>query len=325
MNARRACVDDGGGGRVRHARGREDEHRRHYGRAPARDPIFHCSSLCRATEKLTGFFGCLANLLRPVHGTPRHGTPQGRGAHDFTSEQFRREIAHPAPHGGRVAGSRSAQGGGGCGRGRRPRRPALGAWRPTVVRRGYGRSARVRPRQARPSRVASRDFTSESFHRVDMRRVGAGRPTVARRGYGRSARVRPRQARPSRVASRDFTSESFHRVDMRRVGAGRPTVARRGYGRSARVRPRQARPSRVASRDFTSESFHRVDMRRVGARSTRATLGAGRPTVARHGCGRSARVRPRQSRPSRVAPRDFTSESFRRNLFYTSTRSSLNL
>ena len=279
MNARRACVDDGGGGRVRHARGREDEHRRHYGRAPARDPIFHCSSLCRATEKLTGFFGCLANLLRPVHGTPRHGTPQGRGAHDFTSEQFRREIAHPAPHGGRVAGSRSAQGGGGCGRGRRPRRPALGAWRPTVVRRGYGRSARVRPRQARPSRVASRDFTSESFHRVDMRRVGAGRPTVARRGYGRSARVRPRQARPSRVASRDFTSESFHRVDMRRVGA----------------------------------------------RSTRATLGAGRPTVARHGCGRSARVRPRQSRPSRVAPRDFTSESFRRNLFYTSTRSSLNL
>ena len=279
MNARRACVDDGGGGRVRHARGREDEHRRHYGRAPARDPIFHCSSLCRATEKLTGFFGCLANLLRPVHGTPRHGTPQGRGAHDFTSEQFRREIAHPAPHGGRVAGSRSAQGGGGCGRGRRPRRPALGAWRPTVVRRGYGRSARVRPRQARPSRVASRDFTSESFHRVDMRRVGAGRPTVARRGYGRSARVRPRQARPSRAGARDFTSESFHRVDMRRVGA----------------------------------------------RSTRATLGAGRPTVARHGCGRSARVRPRQSRPSRVAPRDFTSESFRRNLFYTSTRSSLNL
>ena len=33
-------------------------------------------------------------------------------------------------------------------------------------------------------------------------------------------------------------------------------------------------------------------MRRVGARSTRAALGAWRPTVARHGCGRSARVRP---------------------------------
>ena len=233
MNARRACVDDGGGGRVRHARGREDEHRRHYGRAPARDPIFHCSSLCRSTEKLTGFFGCLANLLRPVHGAPRHGMPQGRGARDFTSEQFRREIVHPAPHGGRVAGSRSAQGGGACGRGRCPRRPAL--------------------------------------------------------------------------------------------GAGRPTVVRRGYGRSARVRPRQARPSRVAPRDFTSESFRRVDMRRVGARSIRAALGAWRPTGARHGCGRSARVRPRQARPSRVAPRDFTSESFRRNLFYTSTRSFLNL
>ena len=107
-------------------------------------------------------------------------------------------------------------GGGACGRGRCPRRPALGAGRPTVVRRGYGRSARVRPRQARPSRVAPRDFTSESFRRVDMRRVGArstraalgaGRPTVARHGCGRSARVRPRQARPSRVASRDFTSE----------------------------------------------------------------------------------------------------------------------
>ena len=264
MNARRACVDDGGGGRVRHARGREDEHRRHYGRAPARDPIFHCSSLCRSPEKLTGFFGCLANLLRPVHGTPRHGTPQGRGARDFTSEQFRREIAHPAPHGGRVAGSRSAQGGGACGRGRCPRRPAL----------------------------------------------GAGRLTVVRRGYGRSARVRPRQARPSRAGARDFTSESFRRVDMRRVGAGRPTEARHGCGRSARVRPRQARPSRAGARDFTSESFHRVDMRRVGARSTRATLGAGRPTVARHGCGRSARVRPRQARPSRVAPRDFVPTQF---------------
>ena len=158
-----------------------------------------------------------------------------------------------------------------CGRGRCPRRPALGAGRPTVVRRGYGRSARVRPRQARPSRAGARDFTSESFHRVDMRRVGA-----------RSTRAT--------------------------LGAGRPTVVRHGCGRSARVRPRQARPSRMGVRDFTSESFRRVAMWRVGARSTRAALGAWRPTVARHGCGRSARVRPRQVRPSRVASRDFTSE-----------------
>ena len=75
--------------------------------------------------------------------------------------------------------------------GARSTRAALGAGRPTVVRRGYGRSARVRPRQARPSRVAPRDFTSESFHRVDMRRVGAGRPTVARRGCGRDKRGPP--------------------------------------------------------------------------------------------------------------------------------------
>ena len=165
--------------------------------------------------------------------------PQGRGVRDFTSEQFRREIAHPAPHGGRVAGLRSAQGGG------------------LVV--------------------------------------------------GADVLGGPPSARDVRLW----------------LGAG--TAARRGYGRSARVRPQHARPSRVVPRDFTSESFHRVDMRRVGAGSTRAALGAWRPTVARHECGRSARVRPRQARPSRVAPRDFTSESFRRNLFYTSTRSFLNL
>ena len=41
-----------------------------------------------------------------------------------------------------------------------------------------------------------------------------------------------------------------------------------------------------------------------------------RPRRVASNCG-SARVRPRQVRPSRVAPRDFTSESFRRNLFYT--------
>ena len=64
------------------------------------------------------------------------------------------------------------------------------------------------------------------------------------------------------------------------------------------VRPRQARPSRVAevqeTRDFTSEQFRRGDTRRVGARSTRAALGAGRPSRARR------RARPRQARPSRV-------------------------
>ena len=269
MNARRACVDDGGGGRVRHARGREDEHRRHYGRAPARDPIFHCSSLCRSPEKLTGFFGCLANLLRPVHGAPRHGMPQGRGARDFTSEQFRREIAHPAPHGGRVAGSRSAQGGGGLWQG-----PMSSAARP---RRGTSdcSPARVRPRQARPSRVASRDFTSESFRRVDMRRVGArstraalgaGRPTVARHGCGCSARVRPRQARPSRVAPRDFTSE---RSDVKSCSSRPP---RRERGRIAQRTGGGASPAARPRRGTSDCSPARVRPLGAGAAATSAAL-----------------------------------------------------
>ena len=59
--------------------------------------------------------------------------------------------------------------------------------------------ARVRPRQARPSRMTPRDFTSERD----------------------AARVRPRQARPSRMTPRDFASER----------------ARRGYGRDKRGPP----------------------------------------------------------------------------------------
>ena len=41
------------------------------------------------------------------------------------------------------------------------------------VARPRGGTGRIRPRQARPSRVAPRDFTSEQFRWVGTRRVGA--------------------------------------------------------------------------------------------------------------------------------------------------------
>ena len=231
MDARRACVDDGGGGRVRHARGREDEHRRHYGRAPARDPIFHCSSLCRSPKKLTGFFGCLANLLRPVHGTPRHGMPQGRGARDFTSEQFRREIAHPAPHGGRVAGSRSAQGGWRLG-------PVVGAdvpggppsardvrlWLGTgsVAWRGCGRDKRGPPVRGRA--ISLRNRSAGLICGVSAREVPAppsargvrlwlGTGAAARRGCGRDKRGPP-AADTSEQARRGTSEEARPQIPL---------------------------------------------------------------------------------------------------------------
>ena len=74
-------------------------------------------------------------------------------------------------------------------------------------RRAFERGpARVRPRQARPSRMTPRDFASERD----------------------AARVRPRQARPSRMTPRDFTSER----DAARV---RPRQAR-----PSRMTPRGA-------------------------------------------------------------------------------------
>ena len=77
-----------------------------------------------------------------------------------------------------------------------------------------------------------------------------------------------------------------------------PRRPRRGTSKRARrrARPRQARPSRVAevqgTRDFTSEQFRRADTRRVGARSTRAALGAGRPSGPGAGPGRDKRGPP---------------------------------
>ena len=71
------------------------------------------------------------------------------------------------------------------------------------VARPRGGTGRIRPRQARPSRVAPRDFTSEQFRWVGTRRVGAG-PSRAgpsaresrahaagRGGYGRDKRGPP--------------------------------------------------------------------------------------------------------------------------------------
>ena len=56
----------------------------------------------------------------------------------------------------------------------------------------WSRAAPIRPRQARPSRVAevqgTRDFTSEQFRRVDTRRVGA-RSTRAALGAGHPSRL----------------------------------------------------------------------------------------------------------------------------------------
>ena len=87
--------------------------------------------------------------MGPCRTRPRQARPsrvaEVQETRDFTSEQFRSEIPHHQTHGGSVAGLRSAQkikresararacvcvwGGGDCGRGRRPRRPAPGAER----------------------------------------------------------------------------------------------------------------------------------------------------------------------------------------------------
>ena len=135
---------------------------------------------------LTGLGGVRTPRAEGGAGTSRAGpvmTPRAEaaatsaalpcGVARFHFGTLRREIPLiPTPTTGAWPDRAAHREGGGCGRGRRPRRSALGAGRPTVVRRGCGRSARVRPRQARPSRC---------------RHVRTG-----------SARVRPRQARPSR-------------------------------------------------------------------------------------------------------------------------------
>ena len=105
-------------------------------------------------------------------------------------------------------------------------------------RRAFERGpARVRPRQARPSRMTPRDFASERGPaRVRPRQVRPSRMIPRDFTSERdSARVRPRQARPSRMTSRDFTSER----------------ARRGYGRDKRgppARRREAPHRRAAAR-----------------------------------------------------------------------------
>ena len=63
-----------------------------------------------------------------------------------------------------------------------------------------------------------------------------------------------------------------------------------GPGRDKRGPPVWSRVQ--GTRDFTSEQFRRGDTRRVGARSTRATLGAGRPSRPGAGPGRDKRGPP---------------------------------
>ena len=66
----------------------------------------------------------------------------------------------------------------------------------------------ARPRQARPSRVGSRDFASEQFGSacgVSARVLRVQGPVTTCCDQG----ARPRQARPSRVGVRDFASEQF--------------------------------------------------------------------------------------------------------------------
>ena len=115
---------------------------------------------------LTGLGGVRTPRAEGGAGTSRAGpvmTPRAEaaatsaalpyGGARFHFGTLRREIPLiPTPTAGTWPDRAAHSGGGGCCRGRRPRRPALGAGRLTVVRRGYGRSARVRPRQARPSR-----------------------------------------------------------------------------------------------------------------------------------------------------------------------------
>ena len=96
--------------------------------------------------------------------------------------------------------------------------------------------ARVRPRQARPSRMTPRDFASER----------------ARRGYGRDKRGPP-------VRRRANSLRNGPGVGTAATSAALPhDAARLHFGTGpARVRPRQARPSRMTPRDFTSERARR--------------------------------------------------------------------
>ena len=69
----------------------------------------------------------------------------------------------------------------------------------------------ARPRQARPSRMTPRDFTSEQFRRVGLIRGVSARevpaPPSARGVRTKPARARPRQVRPSRMTPRGVTGQ----------------------------------------------------------------------------------------------------------------------
>ena len=105
-------------------------------------------------------------------------------------------------------------------------------------RRAFERGpARVRPRQARPSRMTPRDFTSERV----------------RRGYGRDKRGPPARRRATSLRNGSGAGTAA-------TSAALPhDAARLHFGTGpARVRPRQARPSRMTPRGATSPHRHKM-------------------------------------------------------------------
>ena len=141
----------------------------------------------------------------------------------------------------------------------------------------------ARPRQARPSRVGSRDFASEQFGSA----------------CGVSAREVP--APPRRVALWGGSPCGVH-ADVPRRGRRGTSRARPGHSMlRPGARPRQARPSRVGSCDFASEQFGSacgVSAREVPAPPRRVALWGGSP------CGVHADV-PRRGRRGYFAYRGF--------------------
>ena len=144
-------------------------------------------------------------------------------------------------------------------------------------------AARVRPRQARPSRTTPRDFTSERAWR------GCGRdkrgPPARRRAT--SLRNGPGAGTAATSAALPHDAARLHFGTGRGVGAAATSAAlphdaaRLHFGTGpAWVRPRQARPSRMTPRGATSP--RRRKMRFHGVINLESRRGARRDPFGRN-------------------------------------------
>ena len=225
-------------------RGREPRghfHVRVHGRADARFHLGAFRSEIPPIPTPTSGPSCVKTYVGAWSDTPRRGRPAlyrgKRGRAISLRNAPRRSPAHPQTHGGNTVGSRSAQGDGPSvgpligpsvgamigplvgavigpsvgiyGRGRRPRRPAPGAERPTAGPGAWGRTGArdARPYQRRSPRASRPTWGAWEVARADTPYRGrpAPRAALVQRAPGRGGegvgpcRIRTRPARPSRV------------------------------------------------------------------------------------------------------------------------------